>query len=298
MVNAAMRRSALNFRYRQLYNKKLAFMRKQAYMSGEGIARDSRCPLCRQQDSGGHIAGGCLHRDMKKQYIARHDKAMRAVVQAFTKGSLGSFYLIANVGRLEGLKELGVHSKRVPAFVLPDRYLQGRNLDPQVGRDFLHRGVADSRSKMRPDIMIVEMTAAEQQTYIPFGDMTGATLPTLPALMQNGKARRIWIVEGGYCSDTQYEDKLKEKEGQHMMLQTALEGHGYQVQTLPIIIGVSGSHFHTTTQALNQLGSSYDAAKTLLLKLHEHSITCLHNIVTSSRVLERAQNGNTRKPPP
>jgi len=105
-VNAAMRRNALNFRYGQLYNKKLAFMRKQAYIPGEGIARDIRCPLCRQEDSGGHILGGCLHRDMKKQYIARHDKAMRAVVQAFTKGQLGSFYLIADVGRLEGLRSL------------------------------------------------------------------------------------------------------------------------------------------------------------------------------------------------
>ncbi|KAL3151126.1 hypothetical protein ABBQ38_012992 [Trebouxia sp. C0009 RCD-2024] len=88
---------------------------------------------------------------MKKQYIARHDKAMRAVVQAFTKGRLGSYYLIADVGRLEGLKELGVHSKRVPAFVLPDRYLQNRGLDPQVERGFLQRGEVDSRSRMRPD---------------------------------------------------------------------------------------------------------------------------------------------------
>jgi len=58
-ANAATRRNTLNFRYGQLYNKKLAFMRKQAYMPGEGIARESRCPLCRQPDSGGHILGGC-----------------------------------------------------------------------------------------------------------------------------------------------------------------------------------------------------------------------------------------------
>ena len=94
-------------------------MRKQAYLAGDGIARDRACPLCRQEESGGHILGACLHKDMKKQYIARHDKAMRAVVQAFTKGRHGAFYLIADVGHLEGLKEIGVHSKRVPAFVLP-----------------------------------------------------------------------------------------------------------------------------------------------------------------------------------
>ena len=172
----------------------------------------------RQEDSGGHIddiLGGCLHREMKKLYIARHDKAMRAVVQAFTKEQLGSFYLMADVGQLEGLKELGVHSNRVPAFVLPGRYLQNRGLDPQVERGFLQRGEEDSRSKMRPDMMIVELTTSEQQTYIPSDDTTGVTLPTLPAIKQDGKARRKWIVEGGYCSDTRYEDKLKEKEGHH-----------------------------------------------------------------------------------
>ena len=98
-------------------------MRKQAYLAGEGNATDRACPLCRQEDSGGHTLG---------------------------------------VGYLEGLKEIGVHSKRVPAFVLPDRYLHNRGVDPGVERGLLQRGEADSRSKMRPDMIIVEMTAAEQ----------------------------------------------------------------------------------------------------------------------------------------
>ncbi len=54
-----------------------------------------------------------MHPDMSKQYIARHDKAMRTVIQAFTKGQCGSHYLIADVGKIEGLKDIGVHSKRV-----------------------------------------------------------------------------------------------------------------------------------------------------------------------------------------
>ena len=99
-------------------------------------------------------------------------------------------------------------------------------------------------------------------------------MPTLTARLQNGRARKIWIVEGGYCSDTRYEDKLKEKEGQHQALQTALEDHGHQVSTLPIILGVSGSHFHSTTDAFKQLGIGHDAINTLMIKLHEHSITC------------------------
>ncbi len=80
---------------------------------------------------------------------------------------------------------------------------------------------------MRPDLMIVEMTAAEQRTYLHHDDTTGATLRTLTAHMPYGKARHIWIVEGGYCSDTRYEEKLKEKEAQHQALQEALEDYGY-----------------------------------------------------------------------
>ena len=91
---------------------------------------------------------------------------MRAVIQAFTKGQCGSHYLDADVGKIEGLNDIGVYSKRVPAFVLPDRCLQARILDPTVERGFLQRGVADTRSKMRPDMMIGEMTTAETTTIL------------------------------------------------------------------------------------------------------------------------------------
>jgi len=42
----------------------------------------------RGDDSQGHIFGSCMHPDMSKQHIARHDKAMRTVIQAFTKGQV------------------------------------------------------------------------------------------------------------------------------------------------------------------------------------------------------------------
>ena len=301
-VTQHMRRNTINYRNGQLYNKKLAYMRKQAYMPGQGIAKDSLCPQGGQEDSGGHILGSCLHHDMKKQYIARHDKAMRAVLQAFTKGKNGSFYLIADVGKEEGLKELGAHSKRVPSFVLPDQYIQSRGLDPQAGRGLLQRRVADCRNKMRPDLMIVEMTTAEQRICLLHNDVSGEDLQALSSRMPNGSARRIWIVEGGYCSDTRYTDKLQEKEAQHQALQAALQEYGYNVTTLPIILGVSGSHYHTTTDALKQIGIEHTQADSLMLKLHEHAVTTLHTIVMSRRVLQRGsqhgQRTHSRNRPP
>ena len=47
---------------------------------------------------------------------------------------------LADVGKVEGLKNIGVHSKRVPAFELPDKCLQVRGLDPTVERGVLQRG--------------------------------------------------------------------------------------------------------------------------------------------------------------
>ena len=114
--------------------------------------------------------------------------------------------------------------------------------------------------------------------------------------MPNGTARRIWIVEGGYCSDTRYEDKLKEKESQHQALQEALEDYGYKVAVLPVILGFSGSHFHTTIHAFKQLGIEHSAMTSLMRKLYEHAVTSLHNIVVSRRVLERSSQRKQSRP--
>ncbi len=59
-------------------------------------------------------------------------------------------------------------------------------------------------------------------------------------MMSDGNPRRIQIVEGGYCPDTRYEEKLQEKEAQHAALEAALRDYGHNVTTLPIIIGQSG----------------------------------------------------------
>ena len=64
------------------------------YMPGQPITMDTQCAVCRGDDSQGHIFGSCMHPDISKQYIARHDKAMRTVIQAFTKGQCGSHFLL------------------------------------------------------------------------------------------------------------------------------------------------------------------------------------------------------------
>ena len=48
---------------------------------------------------------------------------------------------------------MGVHSKKLPAFVFPNKLLHARGLDIEMARDDLQGGAADARSKMRPDIV-------------------------------------------------------------------------------------------------------------------------------------------------
>ena len=61
---------------------------------------------------------------MKRQHVARHDTMMRMLIKGFTKGTKGNQYLIADVGTTGTLKDIGVPSKRVPKFVLPDSCIQ------------------------------------------------------------------------------------------------------------------------------------------------------------------------------
>ena len=94
-------------------------------------------------------------------------------------------------------------------------------------------------------------------------------------------------MEGGYCPDTRYEEKLQGKETQHAALEAALKDCGYNATTLPIIIGQSGSQYHTTSYALVQLVIEHVRASKAMSKLHENSVVTFHKILTSRRVVER-----------
>jgi len=62
---------------------------------------------------------------------------------------------------------------------------------------------------MRPDMMIVEMTTAEQQQYLRHDDNSGSRLTPLTPMMPNGNPRSIKIMEGGYCYDIRYQENFK-----------------------------------------------------------------------------------------
>ena len=95
------------------------------------------------------------------------------------KGHYGSFFIIADVGRSELMHELGVHHKHTPEWI-PDHILATQYDDPTT-----------ARQKLRPDIMVVEMTSTEQRKYA--NNTRGKTHKRLAPLAGN-KARKVWLV--------------------------------------------------------------------------------------------------------
>ena len=279
----------LKTRQGNTWTMKLAMQRNMAYRRGQPKATHDRCPLCNKSDSAGHMLGGCSHKEMKALYIARHDKAMRKLLKQVLSGKHGAHYTIADVGTLEGLQQLGVHGKRIPAFILQDDNLPTQDTHDctQEEQTRMHE-----RDKLRPDIMLVELTDKEREAY-----MTGEDMPLLNATMQTNRPRKVWIVEGGYCTDTRYSDKYRRKETQHEHLQTLLQARGFEIILLPIILGFTGAIYKTTVSALSALGIEKAQAKKLLYDLHAHAIQTHHTIIKLRRKLENTKQPKTSERP-
>lgn len=133
------------------------------------------------------------------------------------------------------------------------------------------------RAKLRPDIMHVELTDIEREAH-----RAGEEKPLLNATMQNNRARKVWIVEGGYCTDT-YSDKYKRKETCRAHLQTLLWARGFMVTSLSVILGFTGSMYQTTVSALPALGVEMTQAQKLLYDLHARAVQTHHTIIKLQR---------------
>ena len=112
------------------------------------------------------------------------------LIKSLIKGKQGANYIVAHVGQMETLKELGVHSKRIPPFVLPDSHIQANNQRSEDHTGTLTARRDLERDKMRPDVMVIELSESERRQYLPHTADMGHTLPDLPARLPNGKARK------------------------------------------------------------------------------------------------------------
>ena len=66
------------------------------------------------------------------------------------------------------------------------------------------------------------------------------------------------MLEGGYCSDTNYERKYAQKLQQHQLLHHTLTQHGFEVRLLPLPLGFAGTMYKTNMSAVMELARNWN----------------------------------------
>ena len=134
----------------------------------------------------------------------------------------------------------------------------------------------------------MEVTHAEQTIYATPGThalLTNAfSDPTVQTARvdQSGQAqtysqsrrRKVWLLEGGYTSDTRHLEKIEEKRQQHKTLLKALEMQGFDVRLLILTFSVGGTIYKRTQDYLEDVGIGPVEMKSLLKDINLHSVEC------------------------
>ena len=239
----------LRARWGHLWNRKLAYRYRRPYAGSAGPAATDRCPLCKSdRDGASHMLAGCRHHDMRAAYIKRHDHAVKLIQKSISKGQLGGAYTVMDAGKATDLPD-SVQSKRLPESLRPATI------------------ALEAWRKMRPDILIIP-------------SLKTCEMPD-PMTRYN-----ITLVEVGYCSDTNHNVKLREKQQQHAELVAGLRLAGHTVTMHPLTLGTTGTIHQNLRAALHALGVEKEAQTKVTNKLHQHATASASGIIAMRRHLE------------
>ena len=103
----------------------------------------------------------------------------------------------------------------------------------------------------------------------------------------------IWLLELGYCSDTNHDTKFITKHAQHVSLVNGLQSAGYLVHYIVISIGTTGTIPTSCLTSMTTLGLDRLCALKLADKVHSHSISSFQSILQCRRFME---NQHSSKP--
>jgi hypothetical protein len=245
-------RCAFKYRWGLSWNAKRAARVKHPMPGCAG----GECPLCRGDDGGSHILGGCTHRRLKAAYIARHNHAVQKIAKAVSQGLHGGCALYMDAGKHAPAFSGG---SRIPDWVLP--------------------GTPESvRLKFRPDLLVIPTIRMHR---------SGQHANT-PRTRHQRSAHKVYVIEVGYCSDLRHPEKRVEKLQQHTKLITALRNAGWDVarsETTVITLGHTGTitpHLHAL---LKTLGCSTQIAHRTCRKLTKHAVHTTTSITALRREL-------------
>ena len=146
----------------------------------------------------------------------------------------------------------GVLGKRLPDWLRP----------PSVP--------ADTWAKMRPDLAILPDTDS----------------PTLRS------DKQIWILELGYCSDTNHATKADDKHEQHAQLVKCLTDAGYYVHFIVVTVGTTGTIPKTFLTSMATLGLTSLQTLSLADSIHHHTTDFFQTILHSRRFMEHHPSGD------
>ena len=224
--------------------------RKMAYRCGH--APSSKCLLCGDEDGGHHTASGCPA--LKRMYINRHNKVGRLIMTRVLRGRKGAFVIQMDLGSTENCAEDGImahQSRNIPWELLP------RGLKEAVQQ-------AQGTTDKRPDGMLYK-----------------------PKIGNN--PAEYWIIEVKICRDSDPTGQQSKADYQHQVLIDKIKDIDptAKVWYYPLLVGVAGTIYNSTTMNLQALGIKGQALKQCISEVHTAAVKSLHSIYTTKRKLEK-----------
>ena len=230
--------------------------RKMAYRCGH--APSSKCLLCGDEDGGNHTASGCPA--LKRMYINRHNKVGRLIMTRVLRGRKGAFVIQMDLGSTENCAEDGImahQSRNIPWELLP------RGLKEAVQQ-------AQGTTDKRPDGML----------YKP----------------KNGNnPAEYWIIEVKICRDSDPTGQQSKADYQHQVLIDKIKDIDptAKVWYYPLLVGVAGTIYNSTTMNLQALGIKGQALKQCISEVHTAAVKSLHSIyIHNKKKTRKAQRAS------
>ena len=166
------------------------------------------------------------------------------MINAMNQGTHGSIFAIA-CWHCRQPKDLGVHRKRIPTWVLPNSMIAIYHKDPQAARE-----------KVRPDEMVAELTKSEQQRYENGANMAlwiwcQHDLPPSIINQCRQQSKEVCLL-GGLLLKYQRYVQIGKKEQQHQNLVSMLTQYtqrGYDGQFRHLPLGCAASIYKTHIEA-------------------------------------------------
>ena len=145
------------------------------------------------------------------------------------------------------------------------------------------------------DVGVLEPSVTPLPRGIPahvFDSLTSATSrPDLVLCVPgvSGRKPSFICVELKYCCEWRLDSQRARALAQHQALIAALQAQGYNASTVVLLLGVSGTIYKDTLDAMHaHLGVSKQHARDVARRLHLHAVHSLSSIYGSKRKLDAA----------